>query len=105
VDDDEQLLRCEPVFIGHLAAVFRLAPQKLKVFLQPGRMMGRTLMELETNAGTVRLLRREAPGRTLREWAPELAGPFAASDPTRRALALARSLFDQDLLTFRRSGR
>lgn len=105
VDDDEQLLRCEPVFIGHLAAVFRLAPQKFKVFLQPGRMMGRTLMELETNAGTVRLLRQEAPGRTLREWAPELAGPFAASDPTRRALALARSLFDQDLLTFHRSGR
>jgi hypothetical protein len=106
VDDDEQLLRCEPVFIGHLAGVFRLAPQKFRVFLQPGRMTGRTCMELQVNAGTVRLLQQEAPGRTLREWAPELAGPFAAaSDPTRAALALVRSLFDQDLLTFRRRGR
>jgi hypothetical protein len=106
VDDDEQLLGCEPVFIGHLTAVFRLAPQKFRVLVQPGRVTGRTRMELEANAGTVRLLRQEAPGRTVREWVPELAGPFAAAaDRTRAALALVRSLFDQDLLTFRRRGR
>jgi hypothetical protein len=106
VDDDEQLLRCEPVFIGTLVGVWQLAPQKFRVLTQPGRVTGRARLELEANAGTVRLLREEAPGRTVRQWVPELAGPFtAAANRTRAALALVRSLFDQDLLTFRRRGR
>jgi hypothetical protein len=105
VDDDGQLLRCEPVFIGNLVGVFQLAPQKFRVVAQPERTTGRARLELMANAGTVRLLRQEAPGRTVREWASELAGPFeAASNRTRAALALVRSLFDKDLLTFRRRG-
>ncbi len=103
VDDDEQLLGCEPVFIGKLKGVFQIAPERYRVFVAPSRPQVDQRVEWELSEGAVRLLEGAAPGRTVREWIPELAGLWTpAARAQRFALDLLRALFANDHITFKR---